>query len=134
MRVSALQRAQSGATGGGFQAVLMQRFGEPLHVFEGSPTEIRCALTDRQMRLRQEVDIGSSAEVALGARLMQLSAHGKNRCVLPRQAVGAIGGNSRGARRAAGTISGTILGTAGFPQVEASRILRVLDTVRWPRG
>ena len=34
----------------------------------------------------------------------------------------------------AGTNSGTILGTAGFPQVEASRILRVRRAVRWPSG
>jgi hypothetical protein len=32
-----------------------------------------------EVRLLQEVDIGPSAEITLGARLMQLSAHGKNR-------------------------------------------------------
>jgi hypothetical protein len=64
--------------------------GEPLHVFEGSPIDICRALTGRGMRLRQEVDIGSSAEVALAARLMQLSAHEKNRCVLRYESVGSV--------------------------------------------
>jgi hypothetical protein len=33
-----------------------------------------------------------------------------------------------------GQFQGQFWGQRGFPQLEASRILRVLDTVRWPRG
>lgn len=60
----------------------MHRFAQPLHVFEGSRSDISRPRIAGELRVRQELGIGSSAEVALGARLMQLSAHERNRCVL----------------------------------------------------
>ena len=105
------------------------------HVNEWLTRGRRPALVDlREARVVQEVESGSSSELTLDVRLRQLSAHRKNRCVLVRQLVGSIGRTSSRARVRSGTISGTILGTAGFLQVEASRILRVLVAVRWPRG
>jgi hypothetical protein len=44
------------------------------------------------------------------------------------------GGNFMPRWGPAGTISRTVMGTAWFRQLEASRILRVLVAVRWPRG
>jgi hypothetical protein len=111
-----------------------KRFKEPPQVFEGSRSDIVRLRIAGELRVLQEVDIESSVEIALDAGLRQLSAHRKNRCVLFEQSVGSRGGNSSRAPASAGTISGTVLGTAGFPQLEASRILRVLVAVRWPRG
>jgi hypothetical protein len=108
----------------------MRRFEEPLHVLEGSRSDIMRLRIAGERRVLQEVGIESSVEIALDARLRQLSAHGKNRCVLFEQSVGSRGGNSSSASGSAGTISGTVLGTAGFLQLEASRILRVLNAVR----
>lgn len=96
-----------------------QRLWEPLHVLEGSPNDVRCALSGRRIRLPQEVDIGPSAEVTLGARLMQLSTHEKNRCVL--RSIGRVARRSAFVRRAgpSGTIAGTVSGT----RVPATRSL-----------
>ena len=69
---------------------LRQRFREPLHLSDGLNSDIRHPLVLREARVRQDVDIGSSAEVALGARFMQLSAHEKNRCVLRYESVGEV--------------------------------------------
>ena len=111
----------------------MQRFKEPVHVFEGTRSDgMRWRIVGEGAVLQDE-DIESSVEVTLDAALTQLSAHEKNRCLL-RESVGPFGGNSCFVRGSAGTISGTVLGTAGFPQVEASRILRIPRAVRWPRG
>ena len=112
----------------------MQRFKEPVHVFEGSRSDdMRCGSLAKRQCSKNE-DIESSAEVTLDAGLTQLSEHEKNRCLLRHESVGPFGGNSCSVRGPAGTISGTVLGTAGFPQLEASRILKVLRAVRWPRG
>jgi hypothetical protein len=116
------------------QRALRQRFKEPLPAFEGSRCDVVRRRIAGEVPLLQEVDIESSAEITLDARVTLLSVHEKNRCVPRYEAVGSFGGISWAARGAAGTISGTVLGTAGFPQLEASRILRVLNAVRWPRG
>jgi hypothetical protein len=104
-------------------SVESQRFKEPLHESERSRSDTVRPQIAGEVRLLQEVDIGSSAEVTLDARLTQLSAHEKNRCLLRYEPVGSAGGNSSRAPGSAGTISGTVLGTAGFLQVKASRIL-----------
>ena len=114
--------------------VMTHRFGEPLKVFEGSRSDSVRPRIASDVRLLQEVDIRSSLEITLDARLRQLSVHRKNRCVLFHRSAGSTVGNSSRAPGSAGTISGTILGTAGFPQLKAWRILRVLNAVRWPRG
>jgi hypothetical protein len=90
--------------------------------------------TVRDVQLLQEVDIGLSSEIVLSVRLVRIPADGKNRCVLVRESVGAIGDSSRRQRGPTGTVSGTILGRARFRQVEASRILSFLAAVRWPSG
>jgi hypothetical protein len=112
----------------------MQRFRDPLHVLKARAGDVMRWRTIAEAPLVQEVDIGSSVEITLDTRLRQLSVHGKNRSVLFDQTVGSMGGSSSSARDSMGTTSGTVLGTAGFPQLKASRILRVLVTVRWPRG
>ena len=105
-----------------------------MHVFEGLRSDVRRRRVDGEVPLLQEVDIGSSVEITLDSTFRQLSVHGKNRCLHLNQSVGFDGRNSSRAPDSLGTISGTVLGTAGFPQLEASRILRVLVAVRWPSG
>jgi hypothetical protein len=56
------------------------------------------------MGLFQEVDGGPSAEITLNARLRQLSAHEKNRCILLHRSAGLMDGNSSRAPGSAGTI------------------------------
>jgi hypothetical protein len=74
-----------------------------------------CRRLAGEVPLLQEVDIESSAEITLDAGLTQLSAHEKNRCVLRYESVSSFGGQFVRRAGPAGTISGTGLGTAGFP-------------------
>jgi hypothetical protein len=64
------------------QPRILLRLEEPLHVFEGSRSDVVRRRSICEVRLLQEVDTGSSAETTVNARLIQLSAHEKNRCVL----------------------------------------------------
>jgi hypothetical protein len=64
------------------QPQILRRFEEPLHVFESSLSDVVRPRSDCEVRLLQEVDTGSSAETTVNARLIQFSAHEKNRCVL----------------------------------------------------
>lgn len=59
------------------------RFREPLHVSEDSNSDLLLLLILREVRLFQEVDIGSSTEIAVRAGLTQMSSHGENRYVSP---------------------------------------------------
>jgi len=90
---------------------------EPLRPCEGLNGDILRRPTIRETQLFQAVDGDPSAEITLDARLTQLSVHEKNRCVLFRQSVGLRGGDSSRAPGSAGTIAGTVLGTARFPQL-----------------
>src|SRR4029453_12384918 len=58
------------------------RFREPLCVSEGWHSDILRSRTVRELRLSQEVDIGSSGEIACPQRFAELSSCEKNRCVL----------------------------------------------------
>ena len=94
-------------------------------MFRKARTATFCARARfERLRLIQEVDIGLSGEIAFPQRFAEPSRCEKNRCILLHRSVGSIGGNSIVARGPAGTVSVTILGTAGSAQLEDSRILR----------
>ena len=105
-----------------------------MHVFEGLRSDVRRRRVDGEVPLLREVDIVSSVEITLDSRLRQLSVHGKNRCVHLKQSISFDGAVRAVLRTRWGQFQGQFLGTAGFPQLEASRILSVLVAVRWPRG
>jgi hypothetical protein len=84
----------------------MRRFREPLRVSGGLDGDVLRPRTVRGVRLFQEVDGDPSAEITLDARLTQLSAHEKNRCVLSDESVGLFGGNFVRRCGPAGTIQG----------------------------
>lgn len=109
-----------------------QRFREPLHISDDSNGDILRPLILREARLRQEEDIGSSAEITVWVGLTQISCHGKNRCVFHQQSVAPIGAfRSRSWAR-----QDNFRDNSGDRGVPATRSLTYTYcfAVRWPRG
>jgi hypothetical protein len=82
-------------------------------LFEGSRSDVMRRRIAGEVPLLQEVDIESSAEITLDARVTQLSAHQKNRCVLRHESVGSFGGISCAARARQGQFQGQSWGQRG---------------------
>jgi hypothetical protein len=90
-----------------------QRFREPLQVLEGLRSDVVRRRVAGEVPLLQEVDIASSAEITLDARVRQLSVHGKNRCVLFHRSVASTDGIRAVCRAPQGQFQGQFWGQRG---------------------